>query len=116
MLTVAVSLLVATLVKAQGDEKRTPEERAKFQTEWMSRKLDLNETQLSQVEAINLKYAQKNEPVLKSNERKVAKLKKLKSIQNEKDSELKSVLSADQYKTYQELVDEMKEKVKERRG
>ena len=116
IVTLVILLMAGPLANAQNTESKTPEERARFQTEWMNRKLGLNETQQNQVETINLKYAQKNEPVLKSKERRITKLKKLKSIQGEKDAELKTVLSPEQYEKYQVLVEEMKEKVKERRG
>ena len=116
IVTLVILLMAGPLANAQNTESKTPEERARFQTEWMNRKLGLNETQQNQVETINLKYAQKNEPVLKSKERRITKLKKLKSIQGEKDAELKTVLSPEQHEKYQVLVEEMKEKVKERRG
>lgn len=116
IVTLVILLMAGPLANAQNTESKTPEERARFQTEWMKRKLGLNETQQNQVETINLKYAQKNEPVLKSKERRITKLKKLKSIQGEKDAELKTVLSPEQHEKYQVLVEEMKEKVKERRG
>ncbi|GAA4155791.1 hypothetical protein GCM10022217_14200 [Chryseobacterium ginsenosidimutans] len=93
----------------------TPEQRAKMQTEWMKTKLALNTTQVQQVYALNLQYAQKNDPVIQSNEGKLAKFKKLKAFQKEKSDALSQILDAGQYKKYQELKDQMVQKFKEKR-
>lgn len=93
----------------------TPEQRAKMQTEWMKTKLALNTTQAQQVYALNLQYAQKNDPVIQSNEGKRAKFKKLKAFQKEKSDALSHILDAGQYKKYQELKDQMVQNFKEKR-
>ncbi|WP_449399009.1 hypothetical protein [Chryseobacterium wanjuense] len=93
----------------------TPEQRAKMQTEWMKTKLALNTTQIQQVYALNLQYAQKNDPVIQSNEGKLAKFKKLKALQKEKSDALSQILDEGQYKKYQELEDQMVQKFKEKR-
>ncbi|WP_027381487.1 hypothetical protein [Chryseobacterium daeguense] len=93
----------------------TPEQRAKMQTEWMKTKLALNTTQVQQVYALNLQYAQKNDPVIQSNEGKRAKFKKLKAFQKEKSDALSHILDAGQYKKYQELKDQMVQNFKEKR-
>ena len=55
----------------------------------MKNKLGLDSPQVRQIEAINLKYAVSNEPILKGGQRKLAKFKQLKSSQQDKDAELK---------------------------
>ena len=101
-------------------QNKTPEERAQFQTTWMTNKLNLDSSQVDRVQLINLKYAQKNEPILKSGASNLSKFKQLKSLQNEKDTELKKVFTHGQFKQYEtlreELKQEMKEKVKEKRN
>jgi len=120
-ITVALTLLFmlfSQLVIAQHGsamQDKTPQERAKFQTAIMKSKLGLDSVQLEQVEAINLKYALKNEPVIKSDDSKFSKFKQLKSSQKEKEAELKKILTADQFKQYQAFQDEMKAQLKERR-
>jgi hypothetical protein len=47
-------------------------------------------------------------------DRKFQKLKKMKSIGDEKDQELKSVLNPDQYATYEKNKELMKEKMRAR--
>lgn len=76
----------------------TPEQRAKMQTEWMTTKLNLNASQVQQISALNLQYAQKNEPIIQSNDSKVSKFKKLKALQKEKSNALSQILSQEQYK------------------
>ncbi|MFZ2782984.1 MAG: hypothetical protein WAZ36_01195 [Sediminibacterium sp.] len=97
-------------------KNRTPQERAQLQTEWMTGKLNLTPTQASQVQSINLIYIQKNDLVLKSDAGKLSKFRQLKTIQKDKDAELKKELSADQYNKYQHLKEEMKAEMKKRRS
>jgi len=118
---VALILLVmlfgqlAMAQKASAMQDKTPQERAKLQTEMMKNKLGLDSSQVKQIEAINLKYAVSNEPVLKGGGSKLAKFKQLRSSQKEKDTELKKIFTPEQYKQYQDFQDEMKAQLKEKR-
>ncbi len=96
--------------------KATPEQRAKFQTAMLKNKLQLDSGQTVQLQAINLKYAQKMEPLLNSDEGKLRKLRQMKAIQDAKEGELKKLFTADQFKQYKEAEAEMKEKLKEKKG
>lgn len=117
VLTLLFMLLgqLAMAQSASAMQDKTPQERAKFQTEMMKSKLGLDSMQASQVEAINLKYALKNEPILKSDNSKLSKFKQLRSLQKEKESELKKVFTSEQYKQYQDFKEEMKAQLKEKR-
>jgi len=118
-LTMILSLIlsgqVAMAQNTSAMQDKTPQERAAFQTEMMKNKLGLDSAQLNQVEAINLKYALKNEPVIRSSDSKLAKFRTLNASQKEKQAELKKVLTAEQYRQYQAFQDEMKAELKERR-
>jgi len=98
----------------------TPEQRAQFQTEYMKENLGLSADQESAVHEVNLKYAKKMQDTYNSPGKKVQKLKQMKAIGQEKDKELKGVLNADQYATYEKNKEAMKEKIKakaqEKRG
>lgn len=110
-------LLISQSTFAQGAGKlkgSSAEERANFQTEWMKEKLHLDSTQVQKVKDINLKYALKNEPIMKSSDGKLTKFRQLKANQTEKEAELKRVFSKEQFKQYEELKDELQEKMKER--
>lgn len=106
---------LAMAQKASAMQDSTPQERAAFQTEMMRNKLGLDSAQLSQVRAINLKYALRNEPVIKSGDSKLARYRKINSSQREKQAELKKVFTAEQYRQYQAFQEEMKAELKHRR-
>jgi len=99
---------------ADAFKNSTPEQRALMQTTMMKTKLKLDTIQVTKVQAINLKYAQKLDPILKGDGSKFSKFKELRSIQKDKDADLKGVLTADQFKQYQAMEEEMKAKVKEK--
>jgi len=111
-------LVVLTVgVKAQtADSTRTPEGRAAALTEKMQATLPLRDDQVSSVQAINLKYAQKNQQIWSGTDGRWAKFRALKSSQKEKDKEMKAVLDKDQYKKYQQMQQEMRDKAREEYG
>ena len=77
--------------------------------------LDLSEDQRPKFEEITIKYAEQIIAVKNGGGRKLQKYKKVKSIRENKDAEMKILLSKDQYKVYLEKQEEMKKKIKERR-
>ncbi len=95
-------------------KKMSPEENAELMTDWMKSALALEESQVSLVYDINLKYAKKNREIVNSGEKKLRLYKKLKNSSQEKDKELNKILTKDQYRSYQEKREEMKAKVKQR--
>lgn len=101
---------------AQSLKDKTPEQRAQIQTGMMKTKLKLDSAQVLKVQDINLKYAQKLDPVIKGDGGKLSKFRQLKSIQKDKEKELKAVFTASQFKQYQQLQAEMKEKLKDYRS
>jgi hypothetical protein len=92
----------------------TPEERAQLQTDYMKENLALTPEQEPKIHDLNLKYAKKMQDAYNTTDRKFQKLKKMKSIGDEKDQELKSVLNPDQYATYEKNKELMKEKMRAR--
>ena len=97
----------------QSLKNMTPEQRAKFQTEMMKTKLNLDSGQALKVQDINLKYAQKMQPILNSDEGRLSKFKQAKALQEQKDKELQNILSKDQYNQYQAFEDELKSRLRE---
>ena len=114
-LTVAV-LLVAAGASAQLDKLKdtTPGERAKAQTMMMKSRLGLTEEQTSKVAALNQKYAEKMEPVIKGSEGPLMKARHMKQIDGKKEAELKQVLSPDQFQKYLASKEEMREQFEEK--
>ena len=113
-LVVVASLLgmaaVAGADMLENLAKTSPQERAGIQTAFMKSKLGLPEAELAKVAAINLKYAEKSDPVIKGSDGPFMKMRQIKGIQAEKDAELKGVLSAPQYQAYEAAREEMKQK------
>jgi chloramphenicol O-acetyltransferase len=78
--------------------------------------LNLSQDQKPKFEAITKKYAEQIKAVKDGGGRKLQKYKKVKSIRKNKDAEMKALLSKDQYNVYLEKQEEMKTKMKQRRG
>jgi hypothetical protein len=115
-LVLSVSGLTAAFAqnKANDFKHKTPEERAKFQTEMMRTKLNLNAEQQSKIEVINLNYAKKFEPIIKSSDRKITRFKQAMSLQKAKDEELKKVFTAGQYQQYEKFKETLKSTLKDK--
>ena len=90
----------------------TPEERAQMQTEWMEENLQLNDSQLVKVEALNLEYALKMEKIKEINGN-LSKLRAARKISEEKDKKLKKLLNEEQFEFYLDKRKEMRKKAKE---
>lgn len=88
---------------------RSAEDRAKHQTETMKTELKLTPDQETKVYAINLKYAEKMGDV-----RDIAdtaeRRKSAENLNKQKNSELKPILTADQFKAYQKMMADMRAK------
>lgn len=93
--------------------QHTPEERAKALTDEMKSKLTLNDSQYQKVYDINLKYAKQNESIVKGTGDKKAKDELIKKQLDAKKQEMKGVLSADQYKKYESMREEVKSDLKD---
>lgn len=95
--------------------KSTPEQRADTLTSIMARELDLKNDQISNVRSVNLKYAQKAENMKTSEASRKDKFQSAKNMDEEKDGQLKPILTEDQYKKYQQkkndIYKEMTEKL-----
>ena len=98
-----------------SQEKEIPPaaDRAAKLTEWMKTNLQLTAEQVSPVQEINLKYANKMDDLRKSSQGRRQKMQTLKNDNKAKDAELKKILTADQFKTYLAKKEEIKKKFKE---
>jgi hypothetical protein len=103
---------LATRASAQGDlevlAKTTPEERARIQTAFMTKKLGLSEAERGTIEAINLKYAQQAQPIITGSEGPFMKMRSMKELDSAKDNELKGALTASQYQAYLAAKEELR--------
>ena len=111
-LILALCLMSYSMYAQQGKPgggwgKATPEERATRLTEMMKENLKLTAAQEPKVAAINLKYAKKNEE-LRSIADTAQQRKTFNSTNKQRETEMKAVLTADQFKMYQKQMEEMK--------
>lgn len=110
-------LTIATSVGAEGlDDLKdtTPAERAAAQTFMMKEKLGLTADQTPKVKAINEKYAQQMDPIIKGSDGPLLKMRAVKQVEDQKEAELKGVLSSDQFVQFQAMKSEMRDKLLER--
>ena len=120
VLSLAVTAVVLVsgvpTASAQMDKLRntTPAERAGMQTEFMQSKLDLTSDQKRAVTDLNLKYANKMEPVIKASAGPLARARQMREINQEKETELRGILSPPQWEKYEASRAEMREKFEER--
>ena len=118
LILAVISTLVAANLKAQASmadmKNATPAQRAQIQTSLMKSKLKLDTNQVLKVQAINLKYAQKFEPIIKGSDGRMKKAREAIALQKQKDAKLKQVFTTEQYKQYQDFEQEMKSKIMSR--
>ncbi|MDP1663617.1 MAG: hypothetical protein Q8L79_00705 [Methylobacter sp.] len=112
-LTIALSFSLSIPI-AHAEEmafllNSTPTERAASQTRFMKTKLNLSQDEITKVQEINQEYAEKVEPVLKSSSIGFLKMRDIKAILEQKDDTLRSVLTPEQFETYTNAKDELKQ-------
>ena len=95
---IALLLMATTTVTAQ--EKDKVAEGAKTVTAQMKTQLVLNDNQQTQVLDVNRTYLKKVKDNKESGATAVQKAKKMQALNEERDTKLKSVLTATQYKKY----------------
>jgi hypothetical protein len=113
-ITLIVSAFSIGSANAQSDSLKTPESRAASLTDKMKTNLSLTDAQYPQVQALNLKYAQKNDSLFKSPGDRASKFQAMKTTNSAKDDEMKAILTPDQFTKYQAMQQEMREKMRQR--
>lgn len=120
IINITALLILLTLVanQALAQSKMTDEQKkeAKAKYQAYKEKLNLNEEQSKQVDAINSDWVEGLAGIKSSNAGKMAKYKKYKSLKADRDKRMKDVLTKDQYKIYQQQQQEMKDEFQERRA
>ena len=113
---IAVFAALTVGANAQDKQPKTAQERAKSQTERLTKELGLNAEQAAKAEAINLRYAEKAEATRKEQkaEREVRK-KEGQAMRDAHRAEMKDVLTAEQYDTWIKKQEAAKEKRMEHR-
>jgi hypothetical protein len=107
----AIALLVMFTTSAMAQDKVA--EGAKKVTDGMKTQLTLNESQYAKVLEINKTYLVKVKENKTKTVGKVEQAKKLKTIDDDREAKLKSVLTQDQYKMFAATRADNKKKLKE---
>jgi biopolymer transport protein ExbD len=103
------SLLWMMVITANGQpQNRTPEERAKRQTDMVVEATGCDAATKAKVEAISLKYAKEMSALFEKNQDREALREPMKQLREKQDAELKGVLTADQFAKYQAKLEEMR--------
>jgi len=108
-LMMAFSLAAQGPAKGQCEKSKTPEEKAKKQTECMKTDLQLTDVQAAEVEKINTKYA------IESDKLKQEFKEKKKINNSNKNAELKKVLTPEQYTKLDQIRAEKKKQQKHKK-
>lgn len=116
MIGLALALFTIGAAHAQAKQQRTPDDRAKRQTERMTEELGLNADQATRVEAINAKYAEKGQAMRIEHKEKMADMKgKGAELHDARMADMKAVLTTEQYAKWEKNMEAMKEKRVEKR-
>jgi len=100
--------------KDQTKTKKTPEQKAEKMAKKMQEKLSLSDAQYKQV--YDLALSTVNERASLKSLDKDARKTEMKKMLESRESQLKGILSADQWTKWESLKQEMKEKHKDKKG
>lgn len=105
--TLMFACLSTAFAQSQNGQqpRMNPEEMAKVLTDRMTTEIKLNEKQQTEVSAINLKYSKKMIEIFQANQGNWDVIRtKMEESRALKNSEIKAVLTDDQYKLYEEFM------------
>nr|WP_321406306.1 DUF4890 domain-containing protein [uncultured Carboxylicivirga sp.] len=110
ILSAFLTIFIASASQAQN--RPSPEERVKQQTEQMAKDLNLTEKQKEQVTELNKKFGEKMKKMRDENQGDREKMREaMGAMRTERNTELKKILTDEQYKKYLELEEKrMKER------
>jgi len=102
-------------LKAQSRLTEEQKEALKERFQEYKSKLNLSADQAQKVRAIDSSYLIGLANVKRSSSGKLAKLKQFKSLNSEKDRQMKAVLNDEQFSQYKKFKEEMRQELKENR-
>lgn len=118
---VASFALSIDTVKAQdgrrdaAQQNQTPEQRTDNQLQRWTKALTLTADQATQIKPMLLELNQKRAAMRDASDRRAA-MKDMRDLVMAQDEKMKTVLSTDQYTKYEDIKDEVKDRVKGRKG
>ncbi len=107
---------IASIINVANAQQKTPEQRAQYLTAEMTKLLALSKEQSAKVNTINLNSAEQIDAVRKNpNLGPEDKQDQINDIQQDRDQKFQEVLTAEQFKKYQELKPQWIQKNREQR-
>ncbi|MDR2271570.1 MAG: hypothetical protein LBF27_11760 [Sphingobacterium sp.] len=114
-LMVISSLLLATTVAfAQQRQQRSPEEQAKMRVEHLDKLLTLNQVQKDSIYNLTLSQAQQRATLKNEGGDRKANMEKFKQLQEVQATKIKSWLTPEQVKLFDEQQEKMKDRMSKR--
>ena len=108
--------ITATNVSAQSKMTDEQKKEAKARYQEYKDKLNLTDDQSKKVDAINSTWFEGISALKNSDDSKLAKYKKVKSLNADRDKKMKEVLTKEQFKIYKQQQEERREAFKQRRA
>lgn len=96
-------------------EKTTPVQRARFESRWMEKNLNLSHKQAVKVGKIDLRSAEQIQSIYDSQDNKLQKAREIMRVREAKDRQLERVLTEGQFGEYQAKKQEVAQKMHEMR-
>ncbi len=96
-------------------QNQTPEQRADSQIQRWTKVLSLTPDQVMQIKPMLLELNQKRATMRDTSDKRAA-MKDMRDLVMAQDEKMKTILSADQFTKYEDIKDDMKEKMKGRKG
>jgi len=109
-------VLSATGVFAQQRQQRSPEEQAKVRVENLDKLLTLNQTQKDSIYNLTLNQAQQRTTLRNNGGDRKANMEKFKQLQEIQATKIKSWLTPEQAKLFDEQQEKMKDRMSKRSG
>jgi hypothetical protein len=93
-------------------QEKTPEEKATALTKDMKSKIGFNDDAYTKIYPINLHFLKETD-ILKKEESKAEKFKKLKQLDEDRDTELKKILTEEEFKKFKDYKTKNRKKFKD---
>jgi len=114
LMAAACLMLSATGVFAQQRQQRSPEEQAKMRVDRLDKLLSLNQVQKDSIYNLTLSQAQQRDALRGDGGDRKANMEKFKQLQEVQTSKIKSWLTPEQAKLFDEQQEKMKERMSKR--
>jgi periplasmic protein CpxP/Spy len=112
---VSIDTAIAQNGRGEAQQNQTPEQRTENQLKRMTKALSLTAEQATQVKPLLMELNQKRDAVRDAPNKRAA-MKDMRDMVMAQDEQMKKILSAEQFTKYEDMRDDMKEKMKGRKG